>query len=304
MRAFVGVTDQDWYDFLKSQPHLDEVNFWQPGGKQQFRALSRGELFLFKLHAPKDFIVGGGIFWYSTLIPINLAWESFKESNGARTLMDMRALIGKFRKEPDYRIADYTIGCILLEQPFFLPETAWIPVPDWNRNIVQGKRYDLSTGPGISIWNQLNRRFTGVIPYTAREGSPRYGEPALVRQRLGQGTFRIMVTDAYGRRCAVTNERTLPALDAAHIKPYSDSGEHAVNNGILLRRDLHALFDQGYVTINPDMKFEVSRKIREEFENGIDYYRLHGAEIRVPDDPLNRPDREYLEWHNTKKYNG
>ncbi|HLB27794.1 MAG TPA: HNH endonuclease, partial [Dehalococcoidales bacterium] len=102
----------------------------------------------------------------------------------------------------------------------------------------------------------------------------------------------------------VTNERTLPALDAAHIKPYSESGEHAVSNGILLRRDLHALFDQGYVTIDPSMRFEVSRKIKEEFENGRDYYRLHGGAIRLPTNPANHPERKYLEWHNTTIYKG
>jgi putative restriction endonuclease len=102
----------------------------------------------------------------------------------------------------------------------------------------------------------------------------------------------------------VTNEKTLPALDAAHIKPYYESGEHLVSNGILLRRDLHALFDQGYVTINPSMRFEVSRKIKEEYENGRDYYRLHGGVVHVPANPINRPSREYLEWHNTTVYRG
>ncbi|MGB4220904.1 MAG: hypothetical protein WBJ50_06455 [Smithellaceae bacterium] len=60
MKAFVGITDRDWFELLSSLPQLDEVNFWQPSGKQQFRALAPGELFLFKLHSPDNFIVGGG----------------------------------------------------------------------------------------------------------------------------------------------------------------------------------------------------------------------------------------------------
>ncbi len=67
---------------------------------------------------------------------------------------------------------------------------------------------------------------------------------------------------------------------------------------------MHALFDQGYVTINPEMRFEVSRKIKEEFENGRDYYHYHGSLIRTPPNPAYRPDREYLEWHNTNVYRG
>jgi putative restriction endonuclease len=108
------------------------------------------------------------------------------------------------------------------------------------------------------------------------ERPARYGEPTLIRPRLGQGLFRVAVTDAYSRRCAVTRERTLPVLEAAHIKPFAAGGDHEVANGLLLRRDLHVLFDRGYVTVTPDYRFEVSRRIREEFENGRDYYVLHG----------------------------
>jgi hypothetical protein len=83
-----------------------------------------------------------------------------------------------------------------------------------------------------------------------------------------------MVTDAYSRRCAITGERTLPALEAAHIKPFAQGGSHEPTNGLLLRRDIHALFDAGYVTVTPDMHFRVSRRIKEEYENGRHYYAL------------------------------
>ena len=86
----------------------------------------------------------------------------------------------------------------------------------------------------------------------------------------------MLVTDAYNRRCAVTGERTLPVLQAAHIKPYAESGPNRVSNGLLLRSDLHILFDRGYVTINRDYRLEVSPRIREEFENGRQYYAMAG----------------------------
>lgn len=302
MQAYVGITDRDWFEFLRSQPHLDEVNFWRPSGTQQFKALQPGELFLFKLHSPVNYIVGGGIFAHFSFLPINLAWESFGKSNGANSLSEMRRQVAKYKHEDDFRTIDYMIGCIILEQPFFIPQRDWIPVPDWKTGIQQGKGYDLSVEPGLSIRRRL--RFENIPEYEIREDRARFGEPVLVFPRLGQGSFRVLVTDAYERRCAVTNEKTLPALDAAHIKPYYESGEHLISNGILLRRDLHALFDQGYVTINPSMRFEVSRKIKEEYENGRDYYRLHGGVVHVPANPINRPSREYLEWHNTTVYRG
>jgi predicted restriction endonuclease len=104
-------------------------------------------------------------------------------------------------------------------------------------------------------------------------------------------------TDAYRRRCAVTAERTLPVLDAAHTKPYAVSGEHRLENGLLLRKDLHALFDVGYVTVTAGLELRVSRRIREEFENGRDYYALDRREVRLPMPPNPPPSREYLEWH-------
>jgi putative restriction endonuclease len=236
-------------------------------------------------------------------LPISLAWEAFGIANGAVDFAQMRARVERYRRQGHDQFTDYTVGCILLEQPFFLNENQWIPVPDnWSLNIVQGRGYDLTVEPGLTLWTQLQTAIG--TPLEVREEVARYGSPTLSFPRLGQGSFRVIVTDAYNRRCAVTNERTLPALDAAHIKPYSGSGKHSVENGLLLRRDLHALFDRGYMTVTPGLALEVSRRIREEFENGRDYYRLHGNLIRPPANPLHRPSVEYLKWHNQNVYRG
>ena len=85
---------------------------------------------------------------------------------------------------------------------------------------------------------------------------------------------------------------------AAHIRPYARGGEHVVNNGLLLRGDLHTLFDNGYVTISPDLRVRISRRIREEFENVRDYYALEDRSIRTPDFQGFAPAREPLAWHN------
>ena len=114
----------------------------------------------------------------------------------------------------------------------------------------------------------------------------------------------MLVTDTYNRRCAITQERTLPALEAAHIRPYVDGGAHEAQNGLLLRRDIHSLFDAGYVTVTPDLHFEVSRRIKEEFDNGRHYYELHGQTIHAPEDALRHPDSVALRWHNDNRFNG
>jgi putative restriction endonuclease len=154
---------------------------------------------------------------------------------------------------------------------------------------------------GAALWEAVAARLqtrSGIIE------DERFGTPVLVRPRLGQGAFRLLVTDIYKRRCAITQERTLPALDAAHVRPYAEGGVHDVTNGLLLRRDLHSLFDRGYVTVTPDLRFEVSRRIKEEFENGRDYYALHGRSVQPPDDVLRQPDRQALTWHNEHRYLG
>jgi putative restriction endonuclease len=308
MNFYVGVTDYDWFMLHASKRGVEEVNFWRPSPDAGFKALQTGEMFLFKLHSPRNFIVGGGFFTRFVQLPISLAWEAFREGNGVRSLAEMRTRIAKYRREPIGPLDNPSVGCILLAEPFFFDEPDWIPIPpDFHLNIVSGKGYssdDASTGE--ALWKEVITRLSvethaslnpGPATVAAIEG--RYGKPTIVRPRLGQGAFRVIVTDAYERRCTITGERTLPVLEAAHIKPFGEGGPHDPVNGLLLRSDLHTLFDQGYITVDAnDFKVLVSGRIREEFENGRDYYQLHGRAIRLPREAGSLPSRGYLSFHN------
>lgn len=304
MKAYVAVTDYDWYRRLSASPQIEEVNFWRPGGKAGFRALARGEPFLFKLKEPRNFIVGGAFFAHFTHLPCSLAWDAFGEKNGASTFEEFRAKIATLKKVAPSQ-EDYVIGCTLLEQPFFFDETDWIPTPpEFKKQVVAGLTFDLTLPSGRRLWLEVERRLA-LRRYSMEERvsavaaplAPRYGNPTTATPRLGQGSFRVMVTDAYGRRCAASGERTLPVLEAAHIRPYALEGEHRVDNGLLLRSDLHTLYDRGYLTVTPDFRVEVSRRIREEFENGREYYALHGRRIALPENEEDRPSVSSLEWH-------
>src|SRR5215831_5674497 len=182
--AYVGVTDNDWYRFLSQLPNADEVNFWQPGGKQRFQSLRPGELFVFKLHSPLNFIVGGGFFTHSSILPLSLAWEAFGEKNGTSTFAEMRSKFLKYRGSDTHAREDFEIGCILLQQPFFLPRNAWIPVPrDFSLNIVQGKTYDAESGAGKDLWDAINVRIASHAFSQTRlgkNGSPVGEQPVLV----------------------------------------------------------------------------------------------------------------------------
>lgn len=314
MKFWVGVTDNSWFEFL-SRLLPDEVNFWQPSGRTSFRAIEPGGLFLFKLHYPLNFITGGGFFVRHSILPLSLAWEAFEQKNGAKNFEDFRDRIMRFRRQQEVLNPDPLIGCIILTEPFFINKDEWIAVPNnWSSNIVQGKTYDTNEPFGMSLWTNVQERLAMIqksyaiktedqkVITIAEEGAL-YGSECMTRARLGQGAFRILVTEAYGRRCAITGERTLPVLESAHIKPYSKSGPHRINNGILLRSDLHKLFDLGYMTVTEDYHVEVSKKIKQEYENGREYYAMHGNKlINLPSNPYDQPSKQYIEWHNKEIY--
>ncbi len=305
VKLVVAVTDGEWFRYLRTRSDLTEINFWAPSGTN-FRALGPGELFLFKLHAPLNFIVGGGVFAHASTMPCSLAWEAFGEANGAASLAEMRERIRRYRRtDSDFR-EGFQIGCRILTQPFFLDENDWLPVPaSWSMNIVTFKTFTTDMPDGRQLWDSLiDRAMDTPQPGLSAGPQARFGDPVPVRPRLGQGAFRVLVTDHYHRRCAITRERTLPALEAAHILPYGEGGQHEIKNGILMRRDIHSLFDLGYVTVTPKLVFEVSRRIKEEFENGRDYYQMHGMQVEVPLGSELRPDGQLLRWHNEHKYRG
>src|SRR5215470_17899655 len=307
MRAWVANTDFEWYSFLAGRPDLDEGNFWRPSCGT-FKALAVGEPLLFRLKAPYNVIAGIGFFVHFSVLPASLAWIAFGVKNGASSEADMRARIETYRRRcggRDEPGTDYKIGCIILSEPTFFSQTDWIPQPrDWRPQTEVGRIEDLTQGEGLRIWATIVDRLRGLRAAEAPPETSRYGSPQIVRPRLGQGAFRIVVTDTYERRCAVTGERTLPVLEAAHIKPYADGGAHDITNGLLLRSDLHTLFDRGYLTVNPNCRLEVSRRLREEYENGRDYYALSGRELRPPRTESARPDPVLLDWHNRHSYLG
>jgi putative restriction endonuclease len=100
VKAYVGVTDGDWYRFLAAHPTLNEVNFWRPSGGRAFRVLTPGEPFFFKTHHPHNRVVGGGFFSGFAELRISEAWEFFGQANGTATLEEMRQRVGRYRRAP------------------------------------------------------------------------------------------------------------------------------------------------------------------------------------------------------------
>ena len=315
MKFFVAVTDTEWFNYL-SQLKPEEVNFWQPGGRVNFNIIEPGAPFLFKLKSPINAIGGVGFFVRHSILPISVAWQYFGNKNGVKSSEEFISIIQRLRAKGNDLNVNPNIGCIVLTNPVFFKKNDWISVPvDWKPSIVQGKSYSMDEPVGSNLWEKVEVALHNYKFYEYNEGrksqlwleppEPKYGNSVLTKVRLGQDAFRLMVTEAYSRKCAITSEKTLPVLEAAHIKQYAKSGPNFISNGILLRADIHKLFDGGYITINNELKVVVSKRIREEFDNGKEYYKYHGNSLAsLPQMNINRPSSKYLNWHNTSIYKG
>lgn len=275
MKYYIGNTDLDWYQYLKSI-NPEDINFWQPGGKAHFRVIDKHAPFLFKLRSPINKIAGIGFFMSHSILPIDFVWEVFQERNGANNHLAFHSKIKSLRSNSNPLERNPNIGCIILTNPIFFDKSDWLHLPpDWSGNIVQGKSYSMESEPGRSYWAKVENILSN---YQQIDSQTTFDEPIhqyakyLANIRIGQGAFRVLITDAYSRRCSISGEKTLPVLEAAHIKPYSQSGPNKTENGLLLRADLHKLFDTGYITVTDSYHVEISKRIKEEFENGRDYY--------------------------------
>lgn len=306
VRAYVGVTDWDWYQFLRARA-ATEVNFWQPSGGRRFTAIAQGAPFLFKTHySHGNRIVGGGFLSGWASLPMSRAWEFFGPDNGCADLAEMRARITRYRRSHDDARSDPEIGCIMLRDVrYFDPDAAPAAPPGWSGNIVQGRSYDLASPEGSYVEEVLAALLRTEVapPVQALPGAVAgevFGVPRLAPVRLGQAAFKALVQEAYSRRCAVTGDKIVPVLQAAHIRPVTARGENRVDNGLLLRSDVHTLFDRGYLGVHPQRRtLLVSPRLRADWGNGEEFYRRAATQdpITVPARRTDQPNTEFLTWH-------
>lgn len=120
----------------------------------------------------------------------------------------------------------------------------------------------------------------------------RVWEMRAVAMREGQPEFRHALLDAYGRRCAITGCAIIEILEAAHIRPYRGDYSHRTDNGLLLRADMHTLFDKGLVWIDASGLVQIDERLA-----GSDYGSLRGQELRLPAEIADQPHPDHLEHH-------
>ncbi|MEI2713688.1 MAG: HNH endonuclease [Nocardioides sp.] len=316
-RAYVYPTDRKWSAFLRARPHLTEVNFWTPSGAS-FKSLERNQRFLFKAkEADGGQLIGGGLFSHFTKATVSMAWRAFGEGNGVASSRELLDAVNHYRRRHGHPDSpDPEIGCVILHGAFFAPDEGRVqpPVDYRAAGATRGRKYS----PVDVGWAQVEASFDYLARNAGADVRPD-ADPDLVswiggatmselrettrRHRLGQGEFRVRVASNYTNRCAITGNRVTLTLDAAHIKAIEDGGEHRLDNGLLLRTDVHRLFDAGYLGIDTDHRLRVSKRLRDDFGNGQEFYDRNHLELAVlPTRAADQPNREFLEWHMDSRF--
>ncbi|AGI06877.1 HNH endonuclease [Xanthomonas citri] len=129
------------------------------------------------------------------------------------------------------------------------------------------------------------------LPPISSDHDSRVWAMTAISQRQGQQQFRVELLDAYERRCAVTGSNAVRVLEAAHILPYRGEHTNRVDNGLLLRSDIHTLFDLGLLWFE-DLRLAVSAEL-----NGTDYEAMHGTPLTLPRTAACHPNPEHLRHH-------
>jgi len=303
----VANTDQRWFEHFRPTDELrfvDEVNFWRPAAQSEFRALLPGQPFFFRLKSPMNAIAGFGFFALSRTMSVSMAWDAFGEKNGDPTQERFARRLLEYRKRLD-RSPDAALTCLVLRDAVFLPQARWVSwgmSEQWSANIVSYKVYDLAAQAGQALDPLVRSLHPLPVPdlepnFSLLTTDARTVVEVPQFQREGQGTFRLRLLGAYHGQCAVTGEHALPVLEAAHIQRYLGPGSNHPQNGLILRSDLHRLYDAGYLAVTPDLRLEVSSRLREEFSNGKAYYAMAGRTLRVPANEGERPSPAALRWH-------
>ncbi len=315
MNPFIAVTDKGWFDFLAAGSdagRVDEVNFWSPRAQRPMKQMRPGETVFFRLKAPHNAIAGYGFFAHFAKLDLELAWETFGAKNGAATRARLAQLLSRdaahLARDPS--LATLPLACTILRDASFWPHERWIAwgeAQGWSTNIVQGRTEDDSARAsrllGELAYDSVAAPEDLAPQFQLVDADEREFDSATVAKREGQGAFRARLLDAYERRCAITGEHTEPVLDAAHVQPYLGPRSNHVQNGLLLTKEFHTLFDKGLVTITPGYRVRVSRALRERWNNGKRYYEYDGRELtKLPTDASAQPSRDALRWHNVRRF--
>lgn len=290
-RFIVAVTDLRWHAQLLETAPEGLVNFWTPTLWKP--KLGAGSRLYFMLKSPVRRIGGyGHVVAYEERQPSD-AWRRWGLGNGVQSADELEARVAQFadKRSVDARLEGSPIGCIVLRDCVFLDgedqrsaEELGIEFPT---EIVKYKRFHGALVLPIEGERAPPSKFdlvSGMPDRTASTGTKKL--------RAQQAVFRAEVLSAYGGRCAFMGTPDRDALDAAHIQGYVNPASNHVQNGLALRKDVHALFDAGLLALSDERTILVSSLL-----SAKPYKALAGRPARRPADPAAEPSIEAIRFH-------
>jgi putative restriction endonuclease len=285
----IAPTDENWFAFLKNSQFNSFINFWTPT-TWNVKNLKSGDKWYFLLKSPIRKIGGYGEFVeYKNMTP-QAAWKEYGLRNGCNSKLDLTVKIQKYidrnskkHSKKNINIDNYEIGCIVLKNCVFWDSDSYIDPTNFN----------------ISIAKQVVTRkyFKQYDPFTIKDiddffllDEPREVYKLEVNQRKGQGIFKGLILKAYNNKCCISDETCPELLEAAHIQHYLNQQSNHIQNGILLRVDLHRLFDNNLLYIDNGYIVRISPLV-----NTPHYKKYNGRKISLPNNMDDHPSLTALE---------
>lgn len=194
----------------------------------------------------------------------------------------------KWRYDGRWRVANRTVDPVKDADEVRTANAKWNPKPKFSMVLHLEPESDLNKVEATAAAE-------GAFDPTNLEDARESITTSIVRRR-GRPAFRRKLIQAYGGRCAVSDCDCVDALEGAHIYPYRGSETDHVTNGLLLRADIHTLFDLGKISVDvTDYTLIVAPSLRD-----TTYGKLHGARLHLPSDPTCQPNRQVLSEHRKK----
>ncbi len=272
----IAVTNRDWFDYQCSHDFIDEINFWTPSQNCP-RRISPGDYFVFKLAGHGDYIGGYGTFVEYKYQSLDDAWNEFGRKNGADTKDEFVKILTSFDSNDGVHC-----GSVVLKNVVFFDSFV-------NR---------LSAGifeKPAQLFAYSERLFPFSAPLTTQNAFTLVKSTLTKKKtqsrtiRDGQAAFHTAVSKAYQSKCCVTGEITPELLQAAHIQDYINKDSHHIQNGLLLRVDIHKLFDSGLLYIDQKYQVHISPIVKSTV-----YKQYEGRTISLPKDKFEWPSLDAL----------
>lgn len=186
------------------------------------------------------------------------------------------------------RVSDWSNGYFILEGLPRQPEGSETPTnyqgaPHHDRDAAYDRARAATTASAIDDFN-----------LDAEDSRER--QIAEVVRRRGQRRFRAALLKAYQGKCALTGCDAVDALEAAHVSPYRGAQSNHIQNGLLLRADIHSLFDLGLLSFDPETRMA---RLASQLADTT-YAALAGRTLSEPSNPKLKPNTaalsEHLKW--------